>query len=91
MIIPSFPEEDNATIYTQLAEELNKKHNINVVTSVVKKGQKTNIYKTLYLHAFHRYTELIEQAQAAQQELEELYLQLTEEEPSSGDIPAAAK
>lgn len=46
------------------------------------------IYKKLYFRAFNRYTELVEQAQAAQKELEELYLRLTEED--AGDIPAAA-
>ena len=40
--------------------------------------EENEVYKTLYFHAFNRYTELIEQAQAAQKELEELYLQLTE-------------
>ena len=41
------------------------------------------VYKTLYFRAFNRYTELIEQAQAAQKELEELYLQLTEKPTES--------
>ena len=40
----------------------------------------TEIYKKLYFHAFNRYTELVEQAQTAQKELEELYLRLTEKE-----------
>lgn len=38
-----------------------------------------DIYKKLYFHAFNRYTQLVEQAQSAQKELEELYLLLTEE------------
>jgi len=41
---------------------------------------KPDVYKKLYFHAFNRYTELIEQAQAAQKELEELYLRLMEGE-----------
>ena len=32
------------------------------------------IYKKLYYHAFNRYTELLEQVQKIQQELEEMYL-----------------
>jgi len=35
-------------------------------------------YKQLYLHAFNRITDLIEQAQKIQQELEEQYLDLSE-------------
>ena len=31
-------------------------------------------YKKLYYHAFNRYTELLEQIQKVQQELEEMYL-----------------
>jgi len=37
-----------------------------------------NIYKKLYYHAFNRYTELLEQVQKVQQELEEMYLQAEE-------------
>lgn len=59
MIIPSFPEEDNDNIYTQLAEELNKKHTIKVVTSVVKREQKTNIYKERNLQVLRIQTQSI--------------------------------
>ncbi len=38
------------------------------------------IYKKLYYHAFNRYTELLEQVQKVQQELEELYLCMEEGE-----------
>ena len=41
--------------------------------------EEKDIYKKLYFHAFNRYTELVEQAQSAQKELEEMYLSLTEE------------
>ena len=37
-----------------------------------------NIYKKLYYHAFNRYTELLEQVQKVQQELEEMYLEAEE-------------
>ena len=36
------------------------------------------IYKRLYYHAFNRYTQLLEQVQQIQQELEELYLVMGE-------------
>lgn len=38
------------------------------------------VYKKLYYHAFNRYTELLEQVQKVQQELEELYICLEEED-----------
>lgn len=38
------------------------------------------MYKNLYYYAFNSYTELLEQVQKTQQELEELYLQMLEEE-----------
>ena len=46
---------------------------------------KQDIYKKLYYHAFNRYTELLEQVQRVQQELEEMYLCLQEEEEQPGE------
>lgn len=39
-----------------------------------------NIYKKLYYHAFNRYTELLEQVEKVQQELEQMYLESDEKD-----------
>ena len=44
---------------------------------------KDEIYKKLYFRAFNDLTQLIEQAKQIQQDLEELYLELSEEDETA--------